>query len=62
MLETDLGLLEPKAIGKKKLKRSRTSMYPMDNVKGQKIHLEDNLFDEVRTRRNLLGLRLCHII
>ena len=62
MLETDLGLLEPKVIGKKKLKRSRTSMYPMDNVKGQKIHLEDNLSDEVRTRRNLLGLGLCHII
>ena len=62
MLETHLGLLEPKVIGKKKLKRSRTSMYPMDNVKGKKIHLEDNLLDEVRTRRSLLGLGLCHMI
>ena len=62
MFETDLGLLEPKVIGRNKLKRSRTSMYPMDNVKGQKIHLEDNLLDEVRTRRSLLGLGLGHMI
>ena len=34
---------------KEEIEEIRTSLYPMDNVKGQKIHLGDNLLDEVGT-------------
>ena len=30
----DLGLLEPKVIGRKKMKRPKTSLDPMNNVRG----------------------------
>ena len=57
-----MGLLEPKVTRRKKLKRSRTSLDPMDIVKGRKIQLGDNLLDEVGTRRSLLSLGLCHMV
>ena len=57
MFETDLGLSEPKVTGKKKSKRPMTSLDPLNNVKGQKIHLGDNLLDEVGTQVGLYSKR-----
>ena len=62
MLKNDMRLLKPKVTIRKQLKRPKTSLDLMDNVKGQKIHLGDNLLDEVGTRKNLLSLGLCHVV
>ena len=57
MFGIDLGLLEPKVTGRKNLKRPRTSLDLMNNVKGQKIHLGDNISDEVGTQVGLHSKR-----
>ena len=55
MIGTDLGLESVLEQGswKEETEKARTALDPMDNVKGQKIHLGDNLLDEVGTRVRL---------
>ena len=36
------------------MEEDRTSLDPMDNIRGQKIYLGDNLLDEVGTQVGLL--------